>query len=87
MNKQETKVYVLSYGSCDTDEELYVETLGVFSTFEDAKKTMERNINEDIADGYGDKFGHWKRDENSAYFFSDFSEKMYRIEEKKILSL
>ena len=38
------KIWALSYASIDSDDELYVDTIGTFDTYESAEKAMEDNI-------------------------------------------
>ena len=44
--------FVLLYASMTSEDELFVDAIGSYPTMEDAQKTMEENINDDINDGY-----------------------------------
>lgn len=72
-------IYALLYASIDSDDELYVDTIGTFDTYESAEKAMKDNISQDIE--YGDDKDKWKIDGNKAKYVNDFSNeyKAYKI--------
>lgn len=72
-------IYALLYASIDSDDELYVDTIGSFDTYESAEKAMKDNISQDIE--YGDDKDKWKIDGNKAKYVNDFSNeyKAYKI--------
>ena len=72
-------IYALLYASIDSDDELYVDTIGTFDTYESAEKAMKDNISQDIK--YGDDKDKWKIDGNKAKYVNDFSNeyKAYKI--------
>ena len=72
-------IYALLYSSIDSDDELYVDTIGTFDTYESAEKAMKDNISQDIKDG--DDKDKWKIDGNKAKYVNDFSNeyKAYKI--------
>ena len=77
--KIKIQLWALSYASIDSDDELYVDTIGTFDTYESAEKAMEDNISQDIEDG--DDEDKWKIDGNEAKYVNDFSNeyKAYKI--------
>ena len=72
-------IYALLYSSIDSDDELYVDIIGTFDTYESAEKAMKDNISQDIKDG--DDKDKWKIDGNKAKYVNDFSNeyKAYKI--------
>ena len=44
-------IYALLYASIDSDDELYVDTIGTFDTYESAEKARKDNISQDIEFG------------------------------------
>ena len=72
-------IWALLYSSIDSDDELYVDTIGTFDTYESAEKAMKDNISQDIK--YGDDKDKWKIDGNKAKYVNDFSNeyKAYKI--------
>lgn len=72
-------IWALLYASIDSDDELYVDTIGTFDTYESAEKAMKDNISQDIE--YGDDKDKWKIDGNKAKYVNDFSNeyKAYKI--------
>lgn len=72
-------IWALLYASIDSDDELYVDTIGTFYTYESAEKAMKDNISQDIK--YGDDKDKWKIDGNKAKYVNDFSNeyKAYKI--------
>lgn len=72
-------IWALLYASIDSDDELYVGTIGTFDTYESAEKAMKDNISQDIK--YGDDKDKWKIDGNKAKYVNDFSNeyKAYKI--------
>lgn len=72
-------IWALLYASIDSDDELYVDTIGTFDTYESAEKAMKDNISQDIK--YGDDKDKWKIDGNKAKYVNDFSNeyKAYKI--------
>ena len=72
-------VWALSYASIDSDDELYVDTIGTFDTYESAEKAMKDNISQDIKDG--DDEDKWEINGNEAKYVNDFSNeyKEYKI--------
>ena len=45
------KVWVLSYASIDSDDDLFVEAIGVFDSYESAEKSLKWNVSQEIEDG------------------------------------
>lgn len=72
-------IWALLYSSIDSDDELYVDTIGTFDTYESAEKAMKDNISQDIK--YGDDKDKWSIDGNKAKYVNDFSNeyKAYKI--------
>lgn len=72
-------IWELLYASIDSDDELYVDAIGTFDTYESAEKAMKYNISQDIE--YGDDKDKWKIDGNKAKYVNDFSNeyKAYKI--------
>lgn len=72
-------IWALLYASIDSDDELYVDTIGTFDTYESAEKAMKDNISQDIK--YGDDKDKWSIDGNKAKYVNDFSNeyKAYKI--------
>lgn len=73
------KVFALSYASVDSDGNLYVDTIGVYDSFESAKKALNDCVAEDIE--CGDK--NWKVLERKAEYEDVFANerKEYLIKE------
>lgn len=75
------KVFALSYASVDSDGNLYVDTIGVYDSFESAKKALNDCVAEDIE--CGDFKKNWKVGERKAEYVDFFSnaQKQYFIKE------
>lgn len=75
------KVFALSYASVDSDGNLYVDTIGVYDSFESAKKALNDSVAEDIE--CGDPKEYWKVGERKAEYVDFFSnaQKQYFIKE------
>ena len=75
------KVFALSYASVDSDGNLYVDTIGVYDSFESAKKALNDCVAEDIE--CGDPKKYWKIGERKAEYVDFFSnaQKQYFIKE------
>ena len=75
------KVFALSYASVDSDGNLYVDTIGVYDSFESAKKALNDCVSEDIE--CGDSKKNWKVVERKAEYVDFFSnaQKQYFIKE------
>lgn len=75
------KVFALSYASVDSDGNLYVDTIGVYDSFESAKKALNDCVAEDIE--CGDSKKNWKVVERKAEYVDFFSnaQKQYFIKE------
>ena len=73
------QLWALSYASIDSDDELYVETIGLYKSKDEAVKAMKDNISSDIEDG--DIEDKWKINDKTANYVDDFSNtrKSYRI--------
>ena len=74
------KVFALSYASV-SDGNLYVDTIGVYDSFESAKKALNDCVAEDIECGYSKK--NWKVVERKAEYEDVFANerKEYLIKE------
>ena len=75
------KVFALSYASVDSDGNLYVDTIGVYDSFESAKKALNDCVAEDIE--CGDYKKNWKVVERKAEYEDVFANerKEYLIKE------
>lgn len=76
------KVFVLSYASFScVDYQIYSETLGIYSTEEEAITAMQINLTQDIKDG--DSEDDWDVYPLSAEYNNDYSDdyKCYKIKE------
>ncbi len=75
------KVFALSYASVDSDGNLYVDTIGVYDSFESAKKALNDCVAEDIECGCSKK--DWKVVERKAEYENVFANerKEYLIKE------
>ena len=75
------KVFALSYASVDSDGNLYVDTIGVYDSFESAKKALNDCVAEDIE--CGDSKKKWKEVERKAEYENVFANerKEYLIKE------
>ena len=76
------KVFALSYASVDSDGNLYVDTIGVYDSFESAKKALNDCVAEDIE--CGDSKKNWKVVEGKAEYenvFANEQRKEYLIKE------
>ena len=73
------QLWALSYASIDSDDELYVATIGLYKSKDEAVNAMKDNISSDIM--YGDFEDNWKINGNTADYVDDFSitRKSYRI--------
>ena len=65
------KVWILSYASIDSDDDLFVEAIGVFDSYESAEKALKWNVSQDIEDG--DDKDKWKINGNQAKYCDDFA--------------
>ena len=74
-------VFALSYASVDSDGNLYVDTIGVYDSFESAKKALNDCVAEDIE--CGDYKKNWKVVERKAEYENVFANerKEYLIKE------
>ena len=75
------KVFALSYASVDSDGNLYVDTIGVYDSFESAKKALNDCVAEDIE--CRDNKKNWKVVERKAEYENVFANerKEYLIKE------
>ena len=73
------QLWALSYASIDSDDELYVETIGLYKSKDEAVNAMKDNVSSDIEDG--DIEDNWKINDKTANYVDDFSmtRKSYRI--------
>ena len=73
------QLWALSYASIDSDDELYVETIGLYKSKDEAVNAMKDNVSSDIEDG--DIEDKWKINDKTANYVDDFSmtRKSYRI--------
>lgn len=69
--KIDVKFWVLSYASIDSDDDLFVDTIGTFDSYDAAKEAMRENVEQDIADG--DDEDKWEIEGNQAKYNDDFS--------------
>ncbi len=60
------KVFALSYASFDSDNGLFVDTLGVSDNYESVAKALKDNVSQDIKDG--DPKENWKIEERKAKY-------------------
>ena len=65
------QLWALSYASIDSDDELYVETIGLYKSKDEAVNAMNYNVSSDIKDG--DIEDNWKINGNTADYVDDFS--------------
>ena len=77
--KIKIQLWALSYASIDSDDELYVETIGLYKSKDEAVNAMKDNVSSDIEDG--DIEDKWKINDKTANYVDDFSmtRKSYRI--------
>ena len=73
------KIWALSYASIDSDDELYVATIGLYKSKDEAVNAMKDNISSDIM--YGDFEDNWYIHDETADYVEAFSmtRKSYRI--------
>lgn len=73
------QLWALSYASIDSDDELYVATIGLYKSKDEAVNAMKDNVSSDIKDG--DIEDKWKINDKTADYVDDFSNtrKSYRI--------
>lgn len=73
------QLWALSYASIDSDDELYVATIGLYKSKDEAVNAMKDNVSSDIEDG--DIEDNWKINDKTADYVDDFSmtRKSYRI--------
>ena len=73
------QLWALSYASIDSDDELYVATIGLYKSKDEAVNAMKDNVSSDIEDG--DIKDNWKINDKTADYVDDFSmtRKSYRI--------
>ena len=73
------QLWALSYASIDSDDELYVETICLYKSKDEAVNAMKDNVSSDIEDG--DIEDKWKINDKTANYVDDFSNtrKSYRI--------
>lgn len=73
------QLWALSYASIDSDDELYVATIGLYKSKDEAVNAMKDNVSSDIEDG--DIEDKWKINDKTADYVDDFSNtrKSYRI--------
>lgn len=80
METKSNKVYALSYSSfMSEDSELFVQTLGIYKSLEDAIDAMEESVAQDIDDG--DAEYYWDISGSIATYKDDFGNeyKAYNI--------
>ena len=77
--KIKIQLWALSYASIDSDDELYVTTIGLYKSKDEAVNAMKDNVSSDIEDG--DIEDKWKINDKTANYVDDFSNtrKSYRI--------
>ena len=77
--KIKIQLWALSYASIDSDDELYVATIGLYKSKDEAVNAMKDNVSSDIEDG--DIEDKWKINDKTADYVDDFSNtrKSYRI--------
>ena len=77
--KIKIQLWALSYASIDSDDELYVATIGLYKSKDEAVNAMKDNVSSDIEDG--DIEDNWKINDKTADYVDDFSmtRKSYRI--------
>ena len=75
------KVFFFFYASVDSDGNLYVDTIGVYDSFESAKKALNDCVAEDIE--CGDSKKNWKVLDRKAEYENVFANerKEYLIKE------
>lgn len=76
------KLFVLSYASFScNDYQIFSDTIGVYTTKEDAFRAMKHNVELDISDG--DNVEDWGVSDLDAEYRNDFSDdyKTYHIKE------
>lgn len=73
------QLWALSYASIDSDDDLYVATIGLYKSKDEAVNVMKDNVSSDIEDG--DIEDKWKINDMTADYVDDFSNtrKSYRI--------
>lgn len=73
------QLWALSYASIDSDDDLYVATIGLYKSKDEAVNAMKDNVSSDIEDG--DIEDKWKINDMTADYVDDFSNtrKSYRI--------
>lgn len=73
------QLWALSYASIDSDDDLYVATIGLYKSKDEAVNAMKDNVSSDIEDG--DIEDKWKINDKMADYVDDFSNtrKSYRI--------
>ena len=73
------QLWALSYASIDSDDDLYVATIGLYKSKDEAVNAMKDNVSSDIEDG--DIEDKWKINDKTADYVDDFSNtrKSYRI--------
>lgn len=79
------KLYVLSYASFSrADYQIFSDTLGVYTTKEDAIAALRMNLTSDIVGG--DEEDDWDVSEMDAEYKNDYSDeyKTYHIKELKV---
>lgn len=90
MNKNATKkIYAVAYASFSIeDNEIYTETIGVFNTLDEAKKTLEKDYkavrNEDFSSYEDDAELNIKKTEMSFSIDNDTAYVTEKIEEKRM---
>lgn len=77
--KIKIQLWALSYASIDSDDDLYVATIGLYKSKDEAVNAMKDNVSSDIEDG--DIEDKWKINDMTADYVDDFSNtrKSYRI--------
>ena len=73
------QLWALSYASIDSDDDLYVATIGLYKSKDEVVNAMKDNVSSDIKDG--DIEDKWKINDKTADYVDDFSNtrKSYRI--------
>ena len=73
------QLWALSYASIDSDDELYVETIGLYKSKDEAVNAMKDNVSSDIEDG--DIEDKWKINDKGQAEINHDPKSWYGVEE------
>lgn len=75
------KIFVLTYSSfSQEDNELYSETIGLYPTEDEARETMQNDIENGLIEDNGETMDDWDIETTHAEYEDDFYHKHYKIE-------